>query len=353
MKQGYFRKRIGLGLLPILALVVVFLMAGVASGAVWPKELRVIVPTPGTAIEIIPVGMGRIVQKYTPAKQWIVQALGGPPLWLPMMAKGQCDFAVHNSADILDAFLGRKAYTRLGPQRVRKVMGGHQLVLAFWTTPDTGIKSVEDLKGKVAFVKYKANPINEEYAKHALNSAGLTSEDLKAVLSFSTGKEGIRGLIEGRVDAMIFPVVPGPVMQINEAKGETKFVTLTRKQAEYVAEHIEGYYIRDIAANDPRYRNKSPIPNAICFQTALWTWEARDPDIVYGVTKAILEHSDEFVDVHPMAKYWSLKEEPVHADVPYHDGAIRFYKEKGMWPEKMEAHQEKMLKKQDELLKKQ
>lgn len=338
--------------LALLGVVFFFLTGGSALAVNWPKDLVVITPAPGASVHMIAVGMGKVVQEYTPAENWIVQPLGGPKLWLPMMSAGKCDFALQSAADILNAFLGRGLYSKLGPQRVRKVIGGHEYMFMFWTTPDKGINSIADLKGKVAYIKFKANPMFTEMSTNQLASAGLTYKDLKAVLAFSSIKEAISGLIEGRVDAILYPVVPGAVMQVNEAKGECKFINLTKKQAQYVVKHMEGYYVQDIAANDPRFRNKSPVHDAICYQSAMFTSADMDPDIVYGVTKAILEHTDEFAASHPSAKYWSLKARPVSPDVPYHEGAIRFYKEKGLWSSQMQAYQDKMLEKQAELLKK-
>lgn len=330
--------------------IIACLMAGQVWGVEWPKDVNAISPAPGASVHMVLVGVGKAIEKYTPIENWIVQPLGGPKLWLPMMKRGQAHFANHNSADILNAFLGRGLYAKLGPQAVRTVMAGHDYMFMFWTTPEKGIRSVRDLKGKVAYIKFKANPMFDEMAKHQLASAGLTVRDLKAVLAFSSIKEAIRGLIEGRVDAILYPVVPGAVMQINEAKGETKFIHLTRKQAEYVVERMEGYYIQDIRANDPRFRNKSPVPNAVCYQTAMFTSAAMHPDIVYGIVKAILEHPEEFVDTHPSAKYWSLKHRPVSNAVPYHEGAIRYFKERGLWTQENQAYQGKMLKRQKALL---
>jgi len=351
MKKIHFFSKKGLAFSLFLAMVLFSLTGGGALGKTWPKDLVVITPAPGASVHMIAVGLGKAVEKYTHVKSWIVQPLGGPKLWLPMMSQGKCDFALHNAADILNAFLGRGLYAKLGPQRVRKVIGGHEYMFMFWTTPDKGINSIADLKGKVVYIKFKANPMFTEMSKNQLASAGLTYKDLKAVLAFSSIKEAIRGLIEGRVDAILYPVVPGAVMQVNEAKGECKFINLTKKQAQYVVKRMEGYYIQDIAANDPRFRNKSPVLNAICYQSAMFTSADEDRGIVYGVTKAILEHTDEFAGSHPSAKYWSLKARPVSPDVPYHEGAIRFYKEKGLWSSQMQAYQEKMLKQQAELLK--
>ena len=110
--------------------------------------------------------------------------------------------------------------------------------------------------------------------------------------------------------------------------------------------------MQDIAANDPRFRNKSAVPNAICFQNAMFTPASMDPDIVYGVVKAIFDHTEEFAAAHPQAKYWSLKHRPVANAVPYHEGSIRYFKEKGLWTTKAQNYQDMMLKKQEDILKK-
>ncbi|MBW2208131.1 MAG: TAXI family TRAP transporter solute-binding subunit [Deltaproteobacteria bacterium] len=352
MKEKHVSRMKSLTLV-VASVVFLFLcVVGTGWGGEWPKDVNAISPAPGASVHMVLIGVGKPIQKHTPIENWIVQPLGGPKLWLPMMQKGQCDFANHNAADILNAFLGRGLYSKMGPQPVRTVMAGHDYMFMFWTIPDTGIKSISDLKGKVGYLRFKANPMFDAMAKNQLASAGLTTKDLKAVLAFSSIKEALRGLIEGRVDTILYPVVPGAVMQINEAKGETKFVTLSKKEAEYVVKHMEGYYIQDIQPNDPRFRNKSKVPNAICYQSAMFTSAKMDPDIVYGVVKAILEHPEEFTDTHPAAKYWSLKHRPVANAVPYHDGSIRYFKEIGFWKPENQAYQDMMLKRQAELLKK-
>lgn len=351
MKRRNDEKKWFVPALVALTVAMFLAMGGSALAVEWPKDVTVISPAPGASVHMVQVGIGKAIEKHTPIESWIVQPLGGPKLWLPLMNQGKCDFANHNAADILNAFLGRGLYAKMGPQHVRTVGAGHDYMFMFWTIPGKGIRSIADLKGKVAYTKMKANPMFDEMAKYQLGSAGLTVKNLKASLSLSNIKEASRDLIEGRVDAILYPVVPGAVMQINEAKGECLFVMLTKKQAEYVAMNMEGYFIQDIAAGDRRFRNKGPVPNAICYQNAMFTPEGMDPDIVYGVAKAIYGHSDEFADTHPAAKYWSLTHRPVSLAVPYHEGSIRYFKEKGLWTKEAQAYQDKMLQRQKQLLK--
>ncbi len=351
MKKRYAVKECCLPGLLALTVVLSLALAGAVWAVEWPKDVTVISPAPGASVHMVQVGVGKVVEKYTPIENWIVQPLGGPKLWLPLMSQGRCQFANHNAADILNAFLGRGLYAKMGPQRVRTLGAGHDYMFMFWTTPDKGIRSVADLKGKVVYYKFKANPMFTEMCETQLASAGLTVNDLKAGLAFPNIKEGARDLIEGRVDVVLYPVVPGAVMQINEAKRECLFINLTKEQANYVIERMEGYFIQDIAAGDRRFRNKSPVPNAICYQNAMFTPEGMDPDIVYGVAKAIYGHSDEFADTHPAARYWSLTHRPVSLAVPYHEGAIRYFKEKGLWTREAQAYQDTMLQRQKQLLK--
>ena len=351
MKKRNDEKKWFVPTLAALTIAMFLAMAGSAWAVDWPKDVTVISPAPGASVHMVQVGVGKVVEKYTPIENWIVQPLGGPKLWLPLMSQGKCQFANHNAADILNAFLGRGLYAKMGPQRVRTLGAGHDYMFMFWTTPVKGIRGIADLKGKVVYYKFKANPMFDEMAKHQLGSAGLTVDDLKAGLAFPNIKEGARDLIEGRVDVLLYPVVPGAVMQINEAKGECVFVNLTKQQANYVSERMEGYFIQDIGANDRRFRNKSPVPNAICYQNAMFIPEGMDPDIVYGVAKAIYGHSDEFADTHPAARYWSLTHRPVSLAVPYHEGSIRYFKEKGLWTREAQTYQDKMVKRQKQLLK--
>ena len=350
MKQKAEVRNKWLGIWVAIFVFTLFIGAESILAADWPENAAVVSPSPGASVHMVLVGVGKTVENHTPIDNWIVQPLGGPKVWLPMMKMGKTDFANHNAADLVNAFLGRGAYEKMGPQDVRTVGAGHEYMFAFWTIPDTGIQKIEDLKGKVVAYKTKGNPMFTELALNQLASAGLGPEDLKASLSFPSIKEAIRDLIEGRIDAVLYPVVPNFVMQVNEAKKETVFVKLSSEQRDDVLSKMPGYYSQDIPANDPRFRNISPVPNAICYQNAMFTSAKTDPEVVYGVAKAIFENTNEFKDAHPAAKYWSLDHKPVQPAVPYHDGAIKFFKEKGLWSDAMQSHQDEMLDKQKALM---
>lgn len=321
----------------------IFFFPGNAAGAQWPANAVVISPAPGTSVHALLTVLGRAVVKYTPVQTWTVQPLGGPEVWLPMMKEGKCHFANHSTPEVLRGYQGRGVYEKVGPAAVRTVAAGHSTLFMFWTVPEKNIASIHDLRDKRVFIKYKTNPEFIEMAQKQLASAGLALTDLKSVLAFSNLTQATGALMRGWADAVLFPAVPEAVAEINQVKGECRFVPLTPEQAQYVVSRSPGYHLEDIPADDPRVGNRSEVPNALCYQNAMFCSPALDSEVVYGVVKAIFDHGDELSQAHPLAKYWSLTYRPVSLAVPYHEGAIQYFRAKGSWTSTAQAYQDRMV----------
>ena len=69
------------------------------------------------------------------------------------------------------------------------------------------------------------------------------------------------------------------------------------------------------------------------------------------MTKAMVELFDDYAGKAPGINGWALEKQNLKWVVPYHKGAIKFYKEVGKWGEAEEAHNNELLKRQDVLQK--
>jgi TRAP transporter TAXI family solute receptor len=328
----------------IFLCVLTFFPRTAANAANWPTQLVFGAPSAGTTNYMIAVGIGEVLKKYSPVKNVIVQPLGGPTVWGPMMKKGEVDFAIQSGADTVSLFLGVGGFADLGPIPVRTAIGGHVFPLIFHTTPGKNIKTVADLKGKVVYTSMMGQPMFVQISKSQLASVNLTFDDLKASMVMPSVAQATNDLIEGRVDAFIYPVVPSKVQEINKSKGECVFVDLTEEQVDYVEKNNPGYFRAVIPKG--RYANLKEMKWAICFQTCLHVRETMDPAVVYELVKIVLEHHDDWVGTHPQAKQWGLDQKPVTlAAEPYHEGAVKYYKEKGLWTEEVQKHNDELFRK--------
>ena len=249
----------------LLILVTVFVVPSYAQ-VKWPNRLVIAAPSAGTTNYMIAVGMGETIKKHTPIKVVQVLPLGGPTVWGPMMRSGQVDLAIQSGANVIDLFSGKGEFEKMGPVPVSTLIGGHPFPLMFHTTPDKNIKTGRlILKNKVVYTTMMGQPMFLQIAQAQLASAGLTLKDLKSSSTMPSVAQATNQLIEGRVDAFIYPVVSVSVHQINQAKGETVFVNLSSEQADYVEKRNPGYYKTVIPVG--KYANKKEMRYAIAFQT--------------------------------------------------------------------------------------
>jgi len=82
---------------------------------------------------------------------------------------------------------------------------------------------------------------------------------------------------------------------------------------------------------------------------SLWAYATVDPDIVYNVVKAMDKGYNIYKDMHKAMPAFQIKnaiKDP--SPVPYHDGAIRYFKEVGIWTPEMDKWQAEQLKAYEE-----
>lgn len=332
-----------LAVLSMSIMVLPLLTSGTARAVEWPPFLVFGAPSAGTTNYMIAVAIGEVIKKYTPIKKVMVQPLGGPTVWGPMMKKGEVDFAIQSGANVIDLFLGIGAFKEMGPMPVLTAIGGHSFPLMFHTTPDKKITKIEDLKGKVVYTSMMGQPMFTQISQAQMATVGLTLEDLKSSSTMPSVAQATNDLIEGRIDAFLYPVVPSKVKMINQAKGECVFVNLTEEQVDDVQTKNPGYFKAVIP--EGQYANKKEMRWAICFQTCLHVRADLDPGLVHEIVKVVLEHHDEWVGTHPQAKAWGLDRKPVTiAAEPYHEGAVQYYKEKGLWTDEVQKFNDQLFK---------
>ncbi len=65
--------------------------------------------------------------------------------------------------------------------------------------------------------------------------------------------------------------------------------------------------------------------------------------LAYSIVKAVYDHQEEFWSYYAGARSWNLENTIAMWALPYHPGAIKYYKEKGIWKGDMDARQSRLL----------
>jgi hypothetical protein len=56
-----------------------------------------------------------------------------------------------------------------------------------------------------------------------------------------------------------------------------------------------------------------------------------EEQLVYNIVKAVFENIDKLRASHPSMKKFSLDMATIGSLVPFHPGAVKYYKEQGVW----------------------
>ena len=78
-------------------------------------------------------------------------------------------------------------------------------------------------------------------------------------------------------------------------------------------------------------------------------YASQPADLVYNLTKAMIVNYDAYKDAAPGAAGLDLKRQNLTWVLPYHEGAVKALKEAGAWKAEHEAHNQKLVKRQDTL----
>jgi TRAP transporter TAXI family solute receptor len=238
-----------------------------------------------------------------------------------------------------------------GPQPLRllaSATGENNLSIA--TAADANIKTLADLKGKrIAWVR--AGDALNWNATAMLAFAGLTWDDVSKVEVSGFG-QSFDAVINGQADAAITSTVsPAPTKLAASPRGLYWPPLPHSDKAGWARlRQVHPAFQKHIATQGANIDKDHPYEGAIYPYPTLVTNASQNADEVYNLTKAIIENVDSFKNSAPGADGWALDKQNLTWALPYHEGAIRYFKEKGVWTPEAEEHQAMLVKRQQILI---
>ena len=237
---------------------------------------------------------------------------------------------------------------RWGPQAVRVLLAnnGGAINLAVGVAGDLGVESYADLKGKrVAYVK--GAPALNVNTEAYLACGGLTWDDVERV-EFGGFGDSWRGLISGQVDAAFASTNSGMAYEAaSSPRGLTwPAIAADDEKCHSAMQSIAPFFSPNAARVGATIDGGEPAPGATYAYPVLVAMAEQDADLVYNMTKAMVELFPEYTGKAPGIDGWALDAQNFQWVVPYHEGAIRYFKEIGKWSDEAQAHNDKLVEKQ-------
>lgn len=304
----------------------------------WPRKLIVSMATSGGPANMTMAAIARVIEKNTPIQRVIVQPIGGINNFAPMMEKGEVDMAIHSGADVMSHMAGLEEGRM---EFMRTLLPASTQAFVCLTTPDKDIRNLADLKGKVVYSRNPGNTMFDPVVRALLAGADLKESDLKANLTKANNTVAVADVVEDRADALIMPAMTNVVMELRQAKDECLFITPTDEQLPAVKSAMPpGYYFDTLPAGSRNYGNTTEVKNAPIYRSVILVNKKMPKQMAGELVKVIMEHRDEWVNVHGQAVDWGVMSLGLP---PMHEGAREYFESKGLITDEQKAEQDKFL----------
>lgn len=239
---------------------------------------------------------------------------------------GRADFGFGNSISTVDGLAGREPFE--GPQEnVCNVATLYPQYFQIVANADAGIETMADVKGKSMAIQPRGNTA-EFVTAQMLEVYGLGYSDLSRV-SHVSYTDAVSLLRDN--NAQVFTLgttVPASSIMDLASSRDIKLIPVTDDKFEAMRELNPGYTKLTIPAGS--YPGQNEDVAAVGYATHIIARCDLDADIVYNLLEGMVENKDDLISIVRVMTDTTPEVMATDTGVPMHEGAERFYKEKGV-----------------------
>jgi TRAP transporter TAXI family solute receptor len=191
---------------------------------------------------------------------------------------------------------------------------------------DSPIKTFADLKGKKVGVGAPGSGTEINF-RQLMDIYGLKKEDVNGqYLSYSESAEAFK---DKHIDAFIATAgIPNSAIMDVGTQNDIRILPIS---ADISAKLIQKYpFFAAVKVPANAYKGITQDVPTVAVNAVLIAGKDLKEDMVYNLTKALFENQTELAAAHGKGKEVSLQYAVQGVSIPFHPGAVKYYKEKGL-----------------------
>lgn len=311
----------------LLVVSVVALAFFVAFTTVQAQEVKLVLATGGTAGTYYPFG-GSIAKIWNSKIQGMnvtAQTTGASAENVRLVNKKEAELAMVQSDTLDFAFKGQEPFKeKLSKMKALAVL--YPEIIQVVVRADSTIKTFADLKGKKIGVGAPGSGTEANF-RQLCDAYGIAKGDVNAqYLSFAESAEQFK---DKHIDAFIVTAgIPNAAIMDIGSVQEVRILNIDGE----TAKKLSAKYPFLSSAKIPKgtYKGQDADVNTVAVNAVLIVNSEIKDDVVYKLTKALFDNQAELAAAHAKGKELNLQNAVKGVSIPFHPGAEKYYKEKGV-----------------------
>jgi hypothetical protein len=236
---------------------------------------------------------------------------------------GKAEFGFGNGVSSVDGVAGREPF-KTKQDNVCQVATLYFQYFHMVALVDSGVKTVADLKGKALTTQQRGNT-GEQMTRDVLKVYGLDYGAMSKV-NHGSYNDSVAQLKDGHAQAFgLITTVPASAVMDLAAARDVRVLEVPDDKLKALQQINAGYDKRVIKAGS--YPKQDKDVQTIGTWTHMITSCKLPEDQIYKVTKALADNIGTLGAVVAAVKEISVKDMAIDIGVPYHPGALRYYRE--------------------------
>jgi len=307
----------------ILTLCIVLAIAGPVAA----KTQFVSLGTGGTGGIYYPYGGGvaEIWSKYVKDVKAVAEVTGASVENVKLAHKGETVIG-EVMGDVADAGLNGTGKFKGKKHNILSLAIMYPNLLQVVTLKKSGITNIEQIKGRNISSGSPGSGTNF-MAEVVFKALGIPLNSYKdSRLSFTESANALR---DGTIDVGVWSVGPGTSSILDLATThDIHIISFTPEQSQKIVAANSKYSSVELAGGV--YRGAEKAVSTIGVWNVMICQASLDTNLVYNLAKALFEHKDYLMKIHPSAAYTTPENAVKYSPIPLHPGTVKYLKEKGV-----------------------
>jgi TRAP transporter TAXI family solute receptor len=315
--------------LRVVTAIITTLVATQGSATAQVKT-RLSIATGGTGGVYYPLGggMAALISKHIPNTEATAEVTTASVDNVKLLHGNRVGLALSLPDTAWDGYSGQiKGFKEKA--NIRTLMALYSNFMHIVAIDGSGIKSVADLKGKRVSTGAPGSG-TEIKGLRIMEAYGVTPKDLKSQERLGAA-ESAGAMKDRKIDAFFWDggLPTAAVLDLAATPGiKINMIAHGDAVTKMVAKYGPLYFVSNVPKGV--YKGVDEDVPVAAATNLLIANEKLDENLAYQITKLFLEHTADLVAVHKAASEISLKNAVVGSPIPFHPGALRYYKEKGV-----------------------
>jgi TRAP transporter TAXI family solute receptor len=307
----------------ILTLCAILMLTGPALA----RTEFVSIGTGGTGGIYYPYGGGvaEIWNKYVKGVRAVAEVTGASVENVKLAHKGETVIGEVMGDVAVDGFKGLTKFQDK-KQDILSMAIMYPNLLQVVTLKKYGITNIEQIKGKNISSGSPGSGTNF-MAEAVFKALDIPLDSYKdSRLSFTESANALR---DGTIEVGVWSVGPGTSSILDLATThDVHIIDFTPAQQQKILATRKEYSAVDLAGGV--YRGVDKAVQTIGVWNVMICQASLDTDLVYKLVKALYEHQDYLLKIHPSASYTTPENAVKYSPIPLHPGTVKYLKEKGI-----------------------